>query len=185
MVPHLPAAALSPPAVAPAAKSGRGSGRLAAGARAALSALLLALFVRGFVFELRVVVSGSMAPALLTGDRVLVDRMAFASNLPAPLARWLPGRAIELGDVLLFRSPEDARTMLIKRCVGLPGTTVGDVRLPADRYFLLGDRRNDSHDSRDFGSVARAAVAGRVVAVLASRDPAGGWRASRSLSAVR
>ncbi|KAB2969203.1 MAG: S26 family signal peptidase, partial [Thermoanaerobaculia bacterium] len=47
-------------------------------ARAALLAVLAALFCRAFVLEIRVVAGASMSPALLPGDRVLVDRLIYA-----------------------------------------------------------------------------------------------------------
>lgn len=170
MVAHLPSAALS---------AARGA------LRAGLAAVLLALFARGFVLELRVIAGGSMAPTLLPGDRVLVDRMLFARDLPAPIARLLPVREPERGDVLLARSPEAARPVLIKRCVAVGGERIGSLLVPQGAVWLEGDHRADSRDSRAFGAVDRSAVAGRVVGILASKSPRGSWRWSRSLRAVR
>jgi signal peptidase I len=159
--------------------------RLRGGLGAVLAAVLFALFARGFVLEIRRVTSGSMEPTLLVGDQVLVDRMLFAPRLPRWLASLLPVRAVATGDVVLFRSPEDGRTALVKRCVALPGDLVPAGVVPGSSLYLVGDRRADSHDSRDFGPVDRAAVVGRVVLVLASRAPDGGLRGSRTLRAVR
>jgi signal peptidase I len=153
--------------------------------RAGLAAILLALFFRGFVLELRVIAGTSMAPALLPGDRVLVDRMVFAPGLPAPLSLLLPVREPARGDVLLARSPETARPTLVKRCAALGGDRVGSTLLPAGSVWLEGDHRADSRDSRVFGPVDRRAVSGRVVAILASKAPGGSWRWSRLLRAVR
>lgn len=152
------------------------------GARRALVAVLAALFCRAFVLEIRVVASGSMSPALVAGDRVLVDRLIYAR--PAALAALLPVRAVAAGDVVLFRSPEDGRTALIKRCVALPGDVVAGAVVPAGTLFLVGDRRFDSRDSRVFGPVERGAVVGRVVAVLGSIAPGDGPRWSRTLRGV-
>lgn len=170
MVTHLPPAALS---------AARGA------LRAGLAAILLALFARGFVLELRVVSGASMTPALLPGDRVLVDRMLYAPDLPAALARLLPVRAPRRGDVVLARSPDDGRTALIKRCVALAGDPLGPGVVPAGTLWLEGDHAADSRDSRAFGAVDRRAVTGRVVGVLVSKEPAGAWRWSRALRAVR
>jgi signal peptidase I len=153
--------------------------------RAGLIAVLLALFARGFVLELRVIAGGSMAPTLLPGDRILVDRMIYARGLPAPLARLLPVREPARGDVVLARSPDDERTALVKRCVALAGDRIATAVVPAGAVWLEGDHRADSHDSRAFGPVARRFVSGRVVRVLASKSPRGGWRWSRTFCAVR
>ncbi len=56
----------------------------------------------------------------------------------------------------------------------LPGRralrTFGPVRVPAGSYFMMGDNRDDSHDSRFFGSVPRASVIGRASTVIVSVD---------------
>ena len=152
------------------------------GARAGLAAVLAALFCRAFVLEIRVVAGDSMSPALLAGDRVLVDRLVYRG--PAALAGLLPVRDVRPGDVVLFRSPEDGRTALLKRCVAVPGDAVPGGAVPAGALYLVGDRRHDSRDSRAFGPVARGAVIGRAVAVLGSFAPGDGPRWSRSFRAV-
>jgi signal peptidase I len=167
VVPHLPPAGLT-----------RGA-RYRGAARAAIVAVLCALFARGFVLELRVVASGSMAPTLETGDRVLVDRLLYAADLPRALAWALPTRAPARGDVVLARSPEDPRVAVIKRVVALGGERAAGEVVPPDGYFLVGDRRDDSRDSRDFGPVSRPALRGRVVVAV------GGAGRSRLPRAVR
>jgi signal peptidase I len=108
------------------------SDHLAAGAKplwreygeAMVLAALLALAVRGFVVEPFRVPSGSMAPTLLAGDHVLVSRLAYAIRLPFTRLRlWELGTA-RRGDVVVFRSPRDPATDLVKRVVGIPGDVV-------------------------------------------------------------
>lgn len=173
MVADLPPAPLSFPA------------RLRGGLGAVLAAVLFALFARGFVLEIRRVASGSMEPTLAVGDQVLVDRMIYASGWPSGLGHLLPVREVATGDVVLFRSPEDGRTAMIKRCVARPGDSVPAGVVPRSSLYLVGDRRGNSHDSRDFGPVDRATVTGRVILILASRAPGGGLRGSRTLTPVR
>ena len=58
----------------------------------------------------------------------------------------------------------------------LPGRpalrTFGPVRVPPGCYFMMGDNRDDSHDSRYFGCVPRPRIVGRATAIIASADPA-------------
>jgi signal peptidase I len=63
-----------------------------------------------------------------------------------------------------FRMPGDAE-----------GDTFGPIVLPAERYLMLGDNRDNSADSRYFGLVPRELLIGRAVAILASADIKGNW----------
>lgn len=126
-------------------------------------------------------VSGSsMRPMLVDGERVLVER-------------WTPRlHAIERGDIVVFSPPGNPRRHLIKRVVGMPGESLeihgGSVYVdrrrlpegylppdPSDRvelrpvrlgpgeYFVLGDHRNNSEDSRAWGAVRQSAIVGRAL----------------------
>jgi signal peptidase I len=99
---------------------------------------------------------------------------------------------VERGDVVVFRYPGDPTKNYIKRIVGVPGDRVeifqgavlvngkrlaepyvpaefrdersmGEVVVPRGEYFVLGDHRNLSSDSRDFGVVERQAICGKAV----------------------
>jgi|FaiFalDrversion2_1042247.scaffolds.fasta_scaffold01228_3 signal peptidase I len=117
----------------------------------------------------RVVIrGGSMAPALLPGDRLLVDPAAYRAREP------------RRGDIVLLRDPHERRRLLVKRVIALPGETVWEddeglvsvgapgvlpVRrtwtLGVGEYFVVGDREGVSRDSRVFGPVGREALLGR------------------------
>jgi signal peptidase I len=122
----------------------------------------------------------SMAPELEAGDQILVTRY-FRS-------------APERGHVIVFRSPVNEDELMVKRVVALPGEQIdsrlGRVRIngrtlpepyvlrvatagaiqeqtvPQDAYFVMGDNRESSLDSRVWGVVPRAHVVGRAQVVL-------------------
>lgn len=91
------------------------------GVEALLVALLFGLFVRTWLFQAFRIPSESMAENLLIGDHILVNKFIYGP------VRWgweydvLPLRLVAVGDVAVFRSPEDPARDFIKRCVGLPG----------------------------------------------------------------
>lgn len=124
-----------------------------------------------------VVRGGSMKPGLRDGDRILVDRLSYLF--------W----SIERRDVVVFKDPFDPSVLYVKRAIGLPGDEImieGDevwvngkkliepyiaapdpgyslhVQVPRDHYFVLGDNRPLSYDSRDFGLVPRSCIVGLV-----------------------
>lgn len=111
-----------------------------------------------------VVVSGpSMMPTLRSGDRILASK-----------AYWLVG-GIRRKDIVVIKD-ENATGYIIKRVVFLPGETVdfynaprnwplrnGPFVVPADSYYVLGDNREVSEDSRIFGPVDKSRIIGKVV----------------------
>jgi signal peptidase I len=87
-------------------------------------AILLILGIRWAFFEPYVIPSGSMIPTLLVHDHILVNKFSYGVRVPFT-SNWLmrfgePGR----GDVIVFRSVDDASVFLVKRVVGLPGDEI-------------------------------------------------------------
>jgi signal peptidase I len=137
-------------------------------------AIALGFVVRAAV-HIYAIPSESMAPTLKTGDQIVVTRYF----------RDAPKR----GDVIVFESLLVPDELLVKRVIGVPGDLVdsrlGRVRIsgytlpepyvrrqgttgavaaqlvPADSYFVLGDNRDDSLDSRSWGVVPRSRIVGR------------------------
>ena len=141
--------------------------------------LIIFLVIRFAIQSYRV--SGpSMLPGLQTDDYVLVNKIAYLFHTP------------ERGDVIVFHYPLDTSEDFIKRVIGLPGDTVSldnktvqvdgvvlhepyiseaynpsgkTIKVPMDEYFVLGDNRPLSDDSRDWGFVPKADLVGKAVIV--------------------
>ena len=145
-----------------------------------LSAQLALLLMIGMAFFLRTpqVAGLSMEPRVHPGEFVLINTLAY---------RFAP---IRRGDVVAFRHDAPTPETYIKRIVGLPGETVAirdgvvfvdgralaepyvrfrdrrsapPVTIPAGSYYVLGDNRADSDDSRDWGVLPASAIVGRAV----------------------
>ena len=93
-------------------------------------ALVIALFLRVLLFQPFTIPSASMEPNLYEGDYIVVTKFSYGwSNHSIPLSPPIfKGRIFEKvphrGDIVVFKTPRDNRTDLIKRVIGLPGDTV-------------------------------------------------------------
>jgi len=144
---------------------------------AGIMALVLFVLLQATI-QNTVVEGQSMEPNLISGQRLLVNKLAYRLGEPAR------------GDIVVIDSPRGTSEKLIKRIVGLPGETVelrgGRVYIngqlieetyhpavgmrpypptiiPPGYYFLLGDNRDHSGDSRVWGSVPRDLIVGRAL----------------------
>ena len=142
-------------------------------------AFVLALIIQATVAKPFEIPTASMDPTVKPGDRVLANRVLYRF------------RDVHRGDIVVFNPPKelDSDVPFVKRVVGLPGDTVeisdgrhAGERLPLrrsgrrpprstttaprpclpDRLFVLGDNRNNSVDSHDWGFLARKEVIGQV-----------------------
>lgn len=141
--------------------------------------------------------SASMQPGLQPGDHILVTNAGLRNSL-------------ERGDVIVFHSPSDPQQLLVKRVIGLPGDLIesrsgrltigghavaetyvpaaastGSIApqlVPPDCYFVLGDNRADSFDSRNWGFLPRGLVTGRARLVLWSSAGAAPGSTARASS---
>lgn len=118
--------------------------------------------VLAFVLARRVTVQGwSMAPALLPGEQLLFDRLAYARRRP------------RRGDVVLVQHPLRPQLRMTKRIAGVPGDSMRDGVLGRGEYWVEGDNADESTDSREFGPLRRRDVLGRAWVLY---WPAERWR---------
>jgi signal peptidase I len=86
-----------------------------------LFAVAAILAFRWALFEPYVIPSGSMIPTLLIHDHILVSKFAYGVRFPFSKSWLFKGEAPKRGDIVVFRSVEDAGYFMIKRVVGIPG----------------------------------------------------------------
>jgi signal peptidase I len=140
----------------------------------------LALIIILFVYQPVKVEGTSMAPLLRDQERIFINKFVYHFE------------PVERGEVVVFWYPLDRTKSFIKRIVGLPGETLeirrgllfvngrllnepyvpasyfdgssyGPVQIPATEYFVMGDHRDSSNDSRMFGPVPRECIYGKAV----------------------
>jgi len=98
--------------------------------RAAVPALIIAVFIRALLFEAFNIPSGSMKATLLVGDYLFVSKYSYGfTHYSLPFSpQWFSGRIFgatpERGDVVVFRLPKDDSIDYIKRVIGLPGDRI-------------------------------------------------------------
>ena len=107
---------------------------------ALIIAVIFLRFTQIFVLQTFYIPSGSMEDTLLVGDHLFVNRFVYGPAKTGVERSLLPSRDVRRGDIVVFRSPENANIDVVKRCVGLPGDTV-DVQ--GKRLFINGKQVND------------------------------------------
>lgn len=191
---------------------------------------LLVFILRGFVFDLVTVPTGSMLPTIQLGDLIIVNKLAYKIPLPiSDMALWqyaTPKR----GDVIVFKYPVNPKVYFVKAVIGVPGdhisyinkrliingqaipqtyltsviepndsktepvkeylTQLGssshyifqmpskpagdfkDLVVPEGQYFVMGDNRDNSDDSRYWGMVPINNIIGKTWRIIFSWDSA-------------
>ena len=157
--------------------------------------IVVVFILRSFLFEPFKIPSGSMIPTLWIGDLILVNKFHYGLRLPVLNTKITEGNPVQRGDVMVFRYPPKPSLDYIKRVIGVPGDNVvvndgqvfvngkalnepyvpRDYRdhistpakpVPPGEYFVLGDHRSSSNDSRMWGTVKRSYIVGNVQLIL-------------------
>src|SRR5881275_1358066 len=142
--------------------------------------LAISAFIIVFLYQPVKVEGTSMMPSLDDQERIFVNKFVYRIE------------SIQRGDIVVFRYPRDPQKSFIKRVIGVAGDHVrivdghvllngkmlvedyvptvyqddrsySEVVVPPDSYFVLGDHRSLSNDSRDFGPVDSSYIYGKAV----------------------
>ena len=142
--------------------------------------LAIAAFIIIFLYQPVKVEGTSMMPSLDDQERIFVNKFVYRLE------------SIQRSDIVVFRYPRDPSKSFIKRVIAVAGDhiridagqvyvnnepvdedyvpaayadqrSLGDVIVPPDSYFVLGDHRSMSNDSRDFGPVREGYIYGKAV----------------------
>jgi signal peptidase I len=190
--------------------------------------ILILLFGTSTIAQPFVIPTSSMHNTLLTGDHLIVDKLAYAP--PGPVSRHLlPYEDVKRGDIIVFRHPTLITVDYVKRVIGIPGDHIklvnkqvfvngkplnepytihldntmnyrdnfpqgepdfvadpkmleradamlredvvnGELVVPQDSYFAMGDNRDNSLDSRYWGLVPRVNIMGKPLIIFWSYD---------------
>jgi signal peptidase I len=173
--PPQPVGPYPPPAETPAQPMAQPGSLIA---REIIETLLLTLLIFWVVNTItgRFRIEGSsMLPTMHEGEYVLINKLSYFLDQP------------ERGDIIVLNYPRDPSRDFIKRIIGTPGDNIevkdqtvyindvaltepyinaapnykGSWTVPADQFFVLGDNRNNSSDSHNWGFVARDEIVGK------------------------
>jgi signal peptidase I len=145
-----------------------------------LVSAIASVLIITFLYQPVRVEGTSMLPRLEDRDRLFINKFVYRIS------------AIERGDVVVFHYPRDPEKSYIKRVIALPGDrlridhgdvsvngkklaepyvpeefrdtrSVAEMRIPLGTYYMMGDHRSISSDSREFGPVERSLIYGKAV----------------------
>src|SRR6267142_195729 len=158
-----PTSPSAPISVSPAQPGSRNLPAVAVWVRDLLVSLAISAFIIIFLYQPVKVEGTSMMPGLEDQERIFVNKFVY---------RWEP---IARGDIVVFRYPRDTSKSYIKRVIGVAveedyvpsdyadARSYPEITVPTHSFFVLGDHRTMSNDSRDFGPVNERFIYGEAV----------------------
>lgn len=147
----------------------------------ALFTLVIVVPIRTYIAQPFIVSGASMDPTFRDHEYLIVDELSYYLRTP------------ERGEVIIFHYPKDPKKFFIKRIIGLPGETISiesgqitvkrgetEIKVPEpylekpfladaemvlgpDDYFVMGDNRAVSYDSRSWGALPEELIVGRAL----------------------
>jgi signal peptidase I len=170
--------------------TGRAKGVMHSWLRDLAVSIVASALIIVFLYQPVRVEGTSMLPVLEDQDRLFINKLAYRVG------------DIHRGDVVVFLYPHDHEKSYIKRVIALPGDTLRidhglvyvngslveepyvpkrfeddrsqpEMTVPEHEYFVMGDHRSISSDSRDFGAVDRELIYGKAAFVYWPMDQAG------------
>jgi signal peptidase I len=152
--------------------------------------VVIAIIIILFLYQPVRVEGTSMMPSLVNEERIFINKFVYRFS------------DIKRGDTVVFQFPNDISKSYIKRVIGMPGdrvlvdhgtvivngtalaepyvrpenrdeTSYPEIKVDPDCYYVLGDHRNSSNDSRNWGTVKRGYVYGKAVFVYWPLDRLG------------
>lgn len=157
---------------------------------AIIIALSIAVILKVFFIGSSIIISSSMVKTLMSDDLILTWKFLYNKRIPVLNINFFIGIPIKRNDILIFR-PEGQKEDYVKRVIGLPGDEIllkdnrvfvngillpepylinkndiqyvnSSYKVPENKLFVMGDNRNNSRDSREFGFIDKSNVIGKV-----------------------
>ena len=168
------------------------------------------MLINGTIGQARVIPSGSMENTLLIGDHLIMSRIGYDAGVPFTNWHVPLWRNPHRQQVIIFKPPFAPDTPdYVKRVIGLPGDSIdihdgsvwvngarltegyttgrtdpydlhSPIKVPDNCYFVMGDNRGNSYDSRFWGCVPRKDIIGTPVMIYMSLDvPPDAWESGQ------